>query len=86
MEEDLWGWGRDAEWARGVAEGEGCRDERRGNSASEVGTDDGTENNNNNNNNNNNTKQHKTTTKTLVEDLNKFPKKEDPKETFKMSL
>ena len=78
MEEDLWGWGRDAEWALGVAEGEGCRDERRGSSASEVGTDDGTENSNNNNNNNN---------KTLVEeDLNKFPKKEDPKETFKMSL
>ena len=40
---DLWGRGRDAEWALGVAGGEGCRDERRGSSASEVGTDDGTE-------------------------------------------
>ena len=40
---DLWGRGRDAEWALGVAaEGGGCRDERRGRSASEVGTDDGT--------------------------------------------
>ena len=54
-----------------MAESEGCRDERRGSSASEVGTDDGTENNNNNNNN-----------KTLVEeDLNKFPKN-----SLKMSL
>ena len=39
---DLWGWGRDAEWALGVAGGEGCRNERRGSSASEVGTVDGT--------------------------------------------
>ena len=39
---DLWGLGRDTEWALGVAEGGGCRDERRGSSASEVGTDDGT--------------------------------------------
>ena len=37
-----WGLGRDTEWALGVAEGGGCRDERRGSSASEVGTDDGT--------------------------------------------
>ena len=39
---DLWGRGRDAEWALGVAESGECRDERRGSSASEVGTDDGT--------------------------------------------
>ena len=35
---DLWGRGRDAEWALGVAEGGGCWDERCGSSASKVGT------------------------------------------------
>ena len=39
---DLWGRGRDAERALGVAEGGGCRDERRGSSTSVVSTDDGT--------------------------------------------